>query len=87
MVSHSQKVDFLYKDYLFWTWYEIEDKTLAFRPHNIITPILFGKEVGELIEDDLNVVSDRYFTWIMPLYRNQLNCWFQVVYIQTLTLT
>ena len=36
---------------------------------------------------ELNSVIYRYFTCTMPLYRNQLNCWFQVVYIQMLTFT
>ena len=71
MVTHSHRVDLLYKDYLFWTWYQVTDKTLAFCPDTIITLILIGKKLSALFEDDLNSVSYRYFTCTMPFYRNQ----------------
>ena len=56
MGSHSQRVDLLYKDYLFWAWYQNKDETLAFCPDTTITLILLGKEVSELLEDELNFV-------------------------------
>ena len=87
MVSHSQGDNLIYKGYLFWTCYQIKDETLAFCPDTTMILILFGKEVSELLEDDLNFVSDWYFTCTMPLCRNQLNFWYQVVYIQKLSLS
>ena len=55
IVSHSQRVDLFYKGYLFWTWYQIKDGTLAFSPDTTITLILLGKEVSVLLEEDFSI--------------------------------
>ena len=61
MVSHSQRDDLIYKGYLFWTCCQIKDETLAFCPDTTMILILLGKEVSELLEDDLNFVSGSVF--------------------------
>ena len=59
MVTHSQRADLFYKGYLFWTWYQITDESLAFCLDTTIPLILLGKEVNEFLEDRINSVSYR----------------------------